>query len=121
MNKEILKVLNKYFDTSFIIKFESSAVNIYFESDSKYIHFNKSLYNSNDLDTVRISIKDVEYIKSKHTNEKYIVFSFLDKIGFHKIINDNKYSTIPIGKFDRFFIEFGDHYYLPTADLIYIY
>ena len=54
MNKEILNVLNKYFDTSFIIKFESSAVNIYFESDSKYIHFNKSSYNSNDLDTVRI-------------------------------------------------------------------
>lgn len=121
MNKEILNILNKYFDTSFIINNnKSSDINIYFESDSKYIHFNKSLYNSNDLDTVRILIKDVEYIKSKHTNEKYIVFSFFDKIGFHKIINDYNYLTNPIGKFDKYFIEFGDHNYIPTSDLIYI-
>ena len=119
MDKEILNVLNKYFDTSFIINNKSPDINIYFESDSKYIHVNKSLYNSNDLDTVRILIKDVEYMKNNHSNEKYIAFSFYDKIGIHKITNNYNYLTEPIGKFDKYFIEFGDHYYVPTSDLIY--
>ena len=120
MEKELVNVLNNQFQTSFEIdNNKSTDMKMNFESDSAYIHFTKALYKSDDLDTVRISIKDLNFVKNQCLNDRYIVFSFEDKMAYHKIINGSKYSTHPVGKYDRYFIEFGDHYFVPTSDLIY--
>ena len=60
MEKELVNVLNNQFQTSLIEidNNKSTDMKMNFESDSKFIHFTKALYKSDDLDTVRISIKD---------------------------------------------------------------
>ena len=118
IEEELLNVLNTEFSTSLkIMHANLSATNVNLTSDSTYIHFTKSLCESTDFDTVKVKISDVNTAIGSKSDVKYLIFAFCDKWGYHRVIDGYKYSTEQVGRFDRYFVEFGDHYFIPISDL----
>lgn len=115
---ELLNVLNTEFSTTLKIdSLNQSRTTINLISDSTYIHFTKADCESTDFDTVKVKISDVNTAIGSKSGVKYLIFAFYDKWGYHRVIDGYKYSTEQVGRFDRYFVEFGDHYFIPISDL----
>ena len=115
---ELLNVLNAEFKT--ILKMDHvnhSKTTINFKSQSTYIHFIKADCESTDFDTVKMKIADINTVIGSKSDVKYLIFAFYDKWGYHRVIDGYKYSTEQVGRVDRYFVEFGDHYFIPISDL----
>ena len=66
----------------------------------------------------KIKFGNVLIHSSDQKNRVYLVFQFKDAVAHFELTKTYQYHHTPHGKTNRYFMEFGDYYFIPVRDMI---
>ena len=103
--------MNYASNTTFDYLSDNNTFVYYIHRKCKMEAFDTTMIHSAKVKFCSIVIRDSK-------NSVYLVFRFLDKLAYFQLLPNYDYNTNPYGKTDRYFMEFGDYYYIPISDLV---